>query len=100
MSREILNDHPWDAEEVAYQIQRGREKDIAKNKQDFPEGSSAKPAAPQELKLDPDIYEFVKGLNLEKLQSELRKREIVPKGDEKSLKVTLAQTLQAERESG
>lgn len=104
MSRQILNDHPWSDDEIAYMQGLNREKDIEKNRKEFPRGDSAKTEVKVEdspqLKLDPDIFEFVKDLNSEKLQSELRKRDIVPYGDEKQMKVTLAQTLQAERDSG
>ena len=104
MSRSIQNDHPWDDSEIQYMLDRGRQKEVAKNKKDFPPGSKPKPkpVAPQddsvELELSPEVYDFVNGLEVNDLQSELKKRDLSVKGDEIDMKVRLAQYMQRERD--
>lgn len=102
MSRVILNDHPWDASEIQYQLDRGRDKEVAKNKELFPPGKvNDEPAKPEDsptLELHPDVYEFVQNLGTDDLQAELKKHELSAKGDEVELKVRLAQYLQKERD--
>lgn len=99
MSRRILNDHLWTADEVAYQLSRGRAKEVETNRQQW---ESVTPDVAVEdsptLKLDTDIFDLVKAMSLEQLQSKLREVNINPVGDEKQLKVTLAQYLQNERD--
>lgn len=99
MSRRILNDHLWTADEVAYQLSRGRAKEVETNRQQW---ESVTPDVAVEdsptLKLDTDIFDSVKAMSLEQLQSKLREVNINPVGDEKQLKVTLAQYLQNERD--
>lgn len=101
MSRQILNDHPWTEDEIKYQLARNRWKEVEKNRQMFPPGSE--PAVSEDdsapvLELDKDIFEYVNGLTVPQLKSELRKMGIEPTGDEKTLKVKVAQELQAERD--
>lgn len=101
MSRQIRNDHPWTEDEIKYQLARNRWREVEKNRKMFPPGS--KPIEQQEdsptLELDADIFDFVNGLSVPQLKSELRKLELEPTGDEKTLKVKLAQVLQAERDN-
>lgn len=99
MSRQILNDHLWSDDEVAYQESRGRLKEIESNRQQF-SGVNTEVAVEDspKLQLDPDIFDSVKAMTVEQLQTALRGAGVNPVGDEKQLKVALAQHLQAERD--
>lgn len=91
MSRTIHNDHPWTDSEIAYQLSRGRTKEVKANQKDFPR--------PAEIKLDPDVFKFVKELDQSGLEKELKNRGLAIQGREKDLKLALAQAIQAEREN-
>src|SRR4051794_14657638 len=84
VSRRILNDHLWTADEIAYQLSRGRAKEVETNRQQW---ESVTPDVAVEdsptLKLDTDIFDSVKAMSLEQLQSKLREVNINPVGDEK-----------------
>lgn len=101
MSRQLPDDRRWTDEEVEYAISRGRANKVKLNQEQFP-ATTEKPLSVDDspkLKLDQDIFDFVNGLDLDRLKSEIQKRELVPKGDEKGLKVQLAQVLQSERDT-
>jgi hypothetical protein len=104
MSRVIEMDHPWTADEIQYQEDRGRFAEIKENKKLFPPGSLDDEVSPDDSsqlpQLDQDIFDYVKSLDIETLQQELRAVGIKPKGDEVALKVAFAQHLQEERDSG
>lgn len=102
MSRIIENDHLFTASEIAYLEDRNRLDLIAQNKRDFGPGGPREHERPAEeetvLHLDQDIYEYVVNLEVAKLQSELRKVGLSPKGSEQELKVRFAQHLQENRD--
>ena len=105
MSRRIVNDHPWDDDEVAYQLSRGRRKEVEKNRKDFPPGSKpkAKPQEPEghseQLELDEDVFNFVDTADDETLNRELDKRNLLTSGTEIERKVRLAKVLQEEKDA-
>ncbi len=96
MSRNILQDHPFSDDEIQYLIDRGRQREIAINKELFPPGSEV--VAPEDdsvvLELSQKVYEYVNNLTVDELKADLRKAGLSPKGDEIALKVALAQHLQ------
>lgn len=102
MSRQIANDHRWTDEEAEYKISRGQQHQVQLNREQFPapdgEPELSVDDSPK-LKLDQDIFDYVNGLKLDQLKSEISKRELPATGDEKALKVTLAKALQDERNS-
>lgn len=103
MSRQILNDHPWTEDEIKYQLDRNRWRAVEENRKMFPPGSE--PVVPQDdspapvLSLDKDIFEYVNGMDVERLKVELEGIGIQPAGDEKAMKIALAQAFQAERDN-
>lgn len=102
MSRQIANDHRWSDEEAEYKISRGQQHQVQLNREQFPAADGEPELSVDDspkLKLDPDIFDYVKGLEVEKLKSEIQKRQLIPKGDEKEMKIQLAQVLQSERDS-
>ena len=109
MSRVIVNDHLWDDDEIEYQHARNRYRDVALNKKLFGPGGELeglKPLQSRELdddeddvlELDQDIYDHVLSLKVPALRSELKAHKVIPEGDEKTLRVMLAQVLQGERD--
>lgn len=96
MSRNILNDHPWSADEIQYQMDRGRKRDVAMNAELFPPGSEIVAGEDDSvvLELSQKVYEHVSSRTVPQLQSELRSAGLSPKGDETTLRVALAQHLQ------
>lgn len=100
MSRVIENDHRWTDDEVAYQLSRSRDKLVEKNRLDFPGGEDEpeKPKSGGTLQLSPEVFEYVKGLDLAGLREQLIKRELSVDGSEKEMRVRLAQHLQKEKD--
>jgi len=105
MSRVIVNDHLWTADEVEYQLSRSRRNLVDVNRALYGPGGEREgldDSAPEpenvELKLDKDIYEHIIGLDIEGLQRELLKNKIQPKGSQQDLQFKLAQVLQAKRD--
>ena len=106
MSKVIVNDHLYDADEIDYLEARGRFSEISLNKKLYGPGGTmegvTKPT-PETVKgdvleLDQDIYEHVLGLDTTALKAELRKYKIDPTGDESILRSKLAQRLQSDRD--
>lgn len=102
MSRIIRNDHPWDESEIQYMLDRNRDKDVEKNRTQFPPGSTPSDDDVDEdgpeVHVHPDVFNFVNPLNIEELQSELKKHNLSARGEEVELKVRLANYLQEELE--
>lgn len=98
MSKVIRDDHPWSESEIAYQLARGRVKEVELNKKRFPAGSSVKHVEPEDdsvvLELSKEVYEYVSSRTIPELKSELKKNHLPLHGDETMLRVTLAQHLQ------
>lgn len=106
MSKNIVDDHLFTPEEVAYLEARNRYREIEINRAEFGPGGRRENEKPEEaddegdvLELDRDIYEYVVGLDLKKTQAALRKAGIKPVGGEHELKTILAQYLQGTRDA-
>lgn len=106
MSLHIVDDHLFTPEEVAYLEKRNRYREIEVNRKDFGPGGAReneKPVQDDEeevvLELDRDIYEYIVGLDIKKVQAALRKIGIKPVGSEHELKTILAQHLQGNRDA-
>lgn len=106
MSWNIVDDHLFTKEEVAYLEKRNRYREIEVNRKQFGPGGPRENEKPAEddddevvLELDRDIYEYVVGLNTKQTQAALRKIGIQPVGSEHELKTILAQHLQGNRDA-
>ncbi|AYN57961.1 hypothetical protein HWB90_gp011 [Mycobacterium phage Fowlmouth] len=105
MSRNIENDHPFTQDEIDYLLSRsGGEAIVKANRRDFPEKTEAsKDEGHKEshsAELDPDIVEFVKGLEKSAVDAELEKLGIETQATElKEKKLELAKALQAKRDA-
>lgn len=102
MSRVIENDHPWTEDEIAYQLTRGRVKEVELNKKKFPPGSEV--VEPEEdshvLELSQKVYEFVSSRTLPQLKAELKKAHIsVDFSDEAEMRFALAEYLQEQEDA-
>lgn len=99
MSRNILNDHPFSDEEIQYLIDRGRDREIAINKELFPEGVNSVAAEDDSdetvvLELSQKVYDYVSSRSVDELKTDLSNAGLNPEGDETALRVALAQHLQ------
>lgn len=95
MGMQIKMDHKFTPEERKFLEDRLQFDKIAENdEREFPK----KPARQKEPKpkIDKDIYDFVMSLDLQGLQSELRKLNVPPQGDEPELRAKLAYLMQDE----
>lgn len=106
MSKEIRNDHLWSDKEVAYQLKRARRSEVEANRALYGEGGQRHgldDSAPEPedvvLELDKDIFDHVRGLDVDQLQDELRDNKIDTKGDEVLLRQKLAAALQEQRDA-
>lgn len=93
MSRVIYNDHPWSDDEIAYQLSRGRVKEVEQNKKNFPPGSEIDEHEVV-LELSHKVYDYVSSRTFSQLKAELKKRHLSTSGDETELRIRLAQHLQ------
>ena len=100
MSRQIDNDHPWTESEIKYKLARGRKDEVDQNALDYPPGAPVREIVPGEhvLELHQDIFEKVNDLDVDQLQSALKKVGLDQSGDIIELKKRLAQHLQSERD--
>lgn len=83
-------------------LDRTRDKDVERNRALFPPGSETSDDSVDEdgpeVNVHPDIFNFVNPLEIDELQSELKKRNLSARGEEVELKVRLANHLQEELE--
>ena len=96
MSRKVVNDHPLTLEEVEYLLARGQEYMVNQNMKDFPPQSEKSSPAPQ---LDDDIFQTVKAMTDDEVLDQIRDRRLDASGEMKTLKLRLAQALQAEKDA-
>jgi len=98
VSRVIRNDHPFTADEVEYLLARsGGPEMVEQNRTEYPPGSDSGDVSPdddEELELSQGIYEHVRDLNVNQLQTELKRYKLSVQGEETELRVRLAQYLQ------
>lgn len=106
MSNNIRNDHLWTDSEVAYQLTRDRRSEVAQNRAIYGPGGEREgvdDSAPEpehvDLQLDKDIFDHVRGLDVDQLQDELRDNKISPQGSEVELRQKLAAHLQEQRDA-
>lgn len=103
MSIQLRQDHKWTEEEKKYARDRCMFDELRINDElELPKKApkAKRPKQEDVLHLDKDIYDRVVDMNMEDLQSELRRVHIPPQGDESELRTMFAAYLQDERDSG
>ncbi|AVD99628.1 hypothetical protein HWB51_gp010 [Mycobacterium phage Cuke] len=103
MSRVIENDHPFTDDEIEYVLSRsGGASIVAANKRDFPQDESKSKSDKKTgaVELDPEIVEFVKGLDSDGVDAKFKELGIECSATEsKEKKLELAKALQAKKDT-
>lgn len=99
MSLVIVNDHPFTEKEIAYLESRNRYSEVEQNRKDFSVSSGRHAKKTETLELSPEIFDYVKNLDMDGLKSDLAAYHLDTDGKEKELRVRLAQHLQEEKDA-